>query len=213
MSINDYRSRIIAHRGVHSPKVSKNSIESFRIASSEGFGLETDIRDHQGEIFVSHDPITSSNTPKLIDVSLLSFEGPVALNVKSDGLTKLEVDRYVSLKFEDYFYFDHSVPELLVYLKAELPVAQRVSNLEELRFESIYDIWLDSFEDFESETAVELEILLKSHRVHIVSPELHGKNHLFLWNKIVPLFLTVPNLTICTDLPFEFLAALEGRNV
>ena len=212
MSIDASRSRILAHRGVHSTNIAKNSIESFRVASTEGFGLETDIRDHYGEIVISHDPLTSENPLPFTELLKLEFQGPVALNIKSDGLVKLNVDNAARRAFKDYFYFDHSIPELAVYRNAGLPVAQRVSNVEELKFETIYDVWFDHLESFPSKFQINFEALLSSHRVHLVSPELHGREHLPFWNKILPVFTSSPGLTICTDFPHDFLAALEKRN-
>ena len=46
---------IIAHRGFWKKKVDQNTQASFKMAIEYGYGIETDIRDQNGQIVISHD--------------------------------------------------------------------------------------------------------------------------------------------------------------
>ena len=53
------KSRILAHRGLWNEQnnLLKNSKEALNRALKEGFGIETDIKNNSGELFISHDII------------------------------------------------------------------------------------------------------------------------------------------------------------
>ena len=96
--------KILSHRGYWNKNISKNSKESFINSFSKGFGTETDLRDYNGNVVISHDIPEQNN--------LISFETvleiylkysssevimPLALNVKADGLqikAKQILDKY-----------------------------------------------------------------------------------------------------------------------
>ena len=59
---------ILAHRGYWSEKNQQNSFQSFKDALDKGFGIETDFRDHDGKIFVSHDCITQDQLSDLVSL-------------------------------------------------------------------------------------------------------------------------------------------------
>jgi hypothetical protein len=203
------KSRILAHRGVHSRNIQKNSIEALRIASDEGFGVETDIRDSFGGICISHDPPNSHDVLQFATLIELSFQGLVGLNVKSDGLISLSPSegRIFSPSWK-YFYFDFSFPERMQYKAKNLPIADRFSDLEELPRDSTSEyIWVDCFKDDLSGIQNALETYLDNGLTCIlVSPELHGRDPLPIWNSTKSLFEKYENLHICTDLPYKFLS-------
>ena len=83
--------KIISHRGYWKRLAEQNTIKAFQRSFALGFGTETDIRDLQGELVVSHD------MPKGDEMRLEKFLALVssyedahsltlALNIKSDGL-------------------------------------------------------------------------------------------------------------------------------
>jgi len=86
---------ILAHRGKWDKKSEGNTLYSLIDALENGFGVETDIRDLDGEIVISHDPPQSNKCENFIKLSEffeeynnLKIFKPLALNVKSDGLAK-----------------------------------------------------------------------------------------------------------------------------
>src|SRR3546814_1451366 len=84
--------QILAHRGFWNVPEEKNSWTAIERAFASGFGIETDIRDQHGRLVISHDP-PSGRCIDFQDVLALhrrhGAPGPMALNVKADGLQGL----------------------------------------------------------------------------------------------------------------------------
>ena len=80
--------KIICHRGFWSNSNKPNSIESFELAISNGFGIETDVRDFKGKLVISHDPPLGEEIyfEDLLTIKSIS-KFPLAINIKSDGLS------------------------------------------------------------------------------------------------------------------------------
>ena len=207
-----YASQLLAHRGCWTnldfeQVFEKNSFAAIKKAADLGFGLETDIRDFQQVLVISHD--VANHSSSVTDLSFVGlFKGPVALNIKSDGLLKLlEHSNLEAQSASKYFFFDMSLPELVQYQRFGYPVAARVSEFEFVtKFETDW-IWLDSFNtDWYLD---ELPSLISEHspkKIVIVSPELHGRDFLTAWDRIAPIVAADPNIFLCTDYPEAFLA-------
>lgn len=202
------RKRIYCHRGIWECKENQNTTSAIAAAVDRGMAVETDIRDLNGELVISHDAPSSPNNDVL---DLLKLNATTALNIKSDGLLKLDFPSVQRLlKGVNSFAFDGSIPEMLNFRKANLPHALRISEYEqELSWETPY-IWLDAFI---SDWWIEGELLNKfseKHFVVVVSPELHGRQHLKVWDKVIEQISDGNhNLGVCTDLPDEFLRAFQ----
>ncbi|OWS70377.1 hypothetical protein CBI30_09485 [Polynucleobacter aenigmaticus] len=200
--------KIIAHRGLWFKPEEKNTLEAFERALQNGFGIETDFRDCDGELVISHDPATTDSIEAnaFFDLcSKYSNTDPHAINIKSDGLQKLLAPHVVGWSHDRYFVFDMSVPDSLGYLKQNMNTFTRVSEYESYQdFDGrATGVWLDSFnaEWYGIERINEYLALGKS--VAIVSPELHGRDHEALWAKIKSLYTNGMSLMLCTDLPRE----------
>lgn len=196
--------QFIAHRGHWANSNEKNTLKSFSSAFEIGVGVETDIRDCNGELVVSHDPPRTFDAIKLDDFLKLyctySSGGTLALNIKADGLQKDLLSSIRNYGVENYFVFDMSVPDTIGYAKLDMPYATRISEYESENTlsESSEWIWLDAFcGEWYSNDLIQYW-LDKGKRVAIVSPELHSRQHLPLWQKLKLL----PDLTrvyLCTD--------------
>jgi hypothetical protein len=95
-----------------------------------------------------------------------------------------------------------SVPDMRSYFEAGVPVFTRMSEVEQqpVWLERAAGVWLDGFEsEWYDETLIE-GLLRKGKRVCIVSPELHGRNQIPLWQRIETLAHET-NLMLCTDYP------------
>lgn len=217
--------QIFAHRGAwdlsHYPG---NSNEALLRAVSEGFALETDIRDSGGAVVISHDPPSrESRQTNLLDFLQVasgpsSHATPMALNVKSDGLSPLlqGVNDLSSHLPKSSYFFDMSIPETLRFSLANLPFAVRVSEYEPaVASESIVwpsepaATWVDGFHrDWFLERHGSWLLRESEKRlVTIVSPELHGRDPSAVLDWFLEHAGTNPNLTICTDVPWEYLNA------
>jgi glycerophosphoryl diester phosphodiesterase len=138
------RSQIFAHRGFwREGGSSPNSLESLNSAFEEGFAVETDVRDQQREIVISHDPCGTS-TYNSFNWELLAL-GRIAINIKSDGLVPGFTDLTDHIRDSQSFVFDCSFPQIMQFRNASIPHALRISEFErELPWKPEY-IWLDAF--------------------------------------------------------------------
>lgn len=215
----DVRGRVLAHRGLHSLEIQENSLESFKQAAAHGLGIELDIRDSYEQIVIAHDPPIGKSLSfeeTLTELVGIGFDGTLAANVKSDGLIP-QIQRLKPLLARlNHYFFDMSIPQQVMYEKAGLDTATRVSDSD---FESLGRIsnpneksviWLDSF-DSEWWIGDPITKLLEiGAKVHVVSPELHGRDPEKAWLFLCENFYDFPNLGICTDFPSEFLQRLNG---
>jgi hypothetical protein len=207
------RGEILAHRGMWTEEVAPNSERAIAEALSRGFGLETDIRDHQGELVISHDPplgeelrLTSLIHSPRARPSLL------ALNVKADGLAS-EISRLVPYdRNTEHFVFDMSFPQARVLAQTGIPMAARISEFESVEqsragpYASARYVWIDCFESDWFLTQNEISTALLERTSVLVSPEIHGRDPEAAWNWVCDMRLMGHRVGLCTDLPLEFLA-------
>jgi hypothetical protein len=201
---------ILSHRGYWGGPIPKNSPEAFERSFRLGFGTETDFRDHDGELVISHDPPTGTcltvadflRAFAAIDMSL-----PLAVNIKADGLQEKLKDAFDAYQIENYFLFDMSVPDAIVSLKNGLTIFTRHSDVETTPhlYKESAGVWLDAFFDDSWITADGIiRHLDAGKRVCVVSPELHSRPHLSLWDRLQEGGIHChPDLMLCTDIPEE----------
>lgn len=211
----------MAHRGAWSKELLvPNSQEALLAALDAGFSIETDIRDRNGTVVVSHDPTKDNSVLTLlhflaqISGVTLSRDLILALNIKSDGLDSIMKDELKMLKGIPHFFFDMSTPELVKYAKAGLSVGLRWSEFETLAPQlSICSeplaVWVDSFDSDWWKTSELLDLGSGKRVVVLVSPELHGRDPVQVWKTFADEFHNNPNLYICTDYPWEVLGMIE----
>ncbi len=80
---------ILAHRGCWRENSEKNTRAAFLRAFEAGYGIETDVRDLDGELVVSHDPARrgAMRWGELLDLYVEhGAPGQLAINIKADGL-------------------------------------------------------------------------------------------------------------------------------
>lgn len=203
------RKNILAHRGCWDENIPKNSFEALKNALAAGFGIETDFRDCNGVIVVSHDPPEGDvlEARALFELyAKLGANGRIGLNIKADGLQKplLSMLFESDLPLETCYAFDMSVPDALGYIASDFPTYTRLSEYEtELPFLHLSDgVWVDSFTGNFSQVAEAQRILDAGKRACIVSPELHQRDHHTLWDDITLAGLHEnPLFELCTDLP------------
>lgn len=199
---------IISHRGYWKSEDEKNSIIAFERSFSFGFGTETDIRDYKGKLVISHD---------IADANAISVEQffdiyknfgknlPLALNIKSDGL-QLKLKEFIKkYAIGNYFVFDMSVPDTLLYLKHNFRVFTRQSEYETKP--TFYDrsagVWLDEFHSHWIDESVLTEHIKNQKRMCIVSPDLHKRDYQREWGdyRAIGRRIDCCNVMLCTDFP------------
>ena len=204
--------RICAHRGWWMKASEKNTLVAFRRALDAGFGFETDIRDFNGQLVISHD-ISDADCPLLEEVlrlvTLRDVSQPIALNIKADGLQVLLGDILRQFQLADVFVFDMSVPDALVYLTqrdaTDRPLYKVFTRFSEYEPQPAFlqqadGVWLDGLKDLRL-TSARIEHFAARKAVCVVSPELHGRDHLDAWEtcKRAPSFMA--RGILCTDYP------------
>ncbi len=201
------RSQIFAHRGLWKESGwGPNSLESLNSAFEDGFAVETDVRDQQKEIIISHDPCGSS-TYNSFNQELLAL-GRIAINIKSDGLVSRFTDLAEHIRDSQSFVFDCSFPQILQFRNASIPHALRISEFErELPWKPEY-IWLDAFNDDWWIKDVMIRKMMDEIPTIIVSPELHGRDFLNVWEEFSGLTKEVESIGICTDFPNQLASNL-----
>lgn len=201
--------KIIAHRGYWHTKEEQNSQTAFVRALKCGFGIETDFRDFDGQLVISHDIPTKQAMPAAeFSDFCRSFSpcGPIAMNVKSDGLHRLIVALAHNSALEDFFVFDMSIPDTRGYLSSGIPVYTRISEFERtaIFLDHCAGVWLDCFESDWYPIDLVNELLASQKKVAIVSPELHRRDHSPLWQSLRTHKLHFnPSLSLCTDFPAD----------
>jgi hypothetical protein len=210
----------IAHRGYWKEKSQQNTLSSFELAIDKGYGIETDLRDLDGKVVISHDPPAPSVTHRMYFEDLLRYyvkknsSVTLALNVKADGISTWVKELLIKYNVKNYFIFDCSVPELLRYRKAELNYYSRESDIETVP--SLYDqskgIWLDQFANLwfnESDIRKHLE---KGKSVCVVSSDLHGRDYKECWSMLKGLRDSFKHVSLCTDFPDEAKEFFSEKN-
>lgn len=201
--------KIVAHRGFWRHADERNSETAFRRAFAAGFGVETDVRDHNGELVISHD-VPVGDMLAVADFLAIFREypaaGTLAINVKADGLQSMLREQLERFGVEDYFVFDMSIPDNLVYREQGFRYYARVSDVEPepLLYDQAAGVWLDMFHTDWPRGADIVRFVADNRSVCVVSPELHRRPHLGFWSRLREFPSEFqPALALCTDFPDE----------
>lgn len=199
---------IIAHRGIWKNELEKNTKKALFLALEHGYGIETDIRDFQERLVLSHD-IATPASPALVELfeyyKKNNFKSKIALNVKADGIQHLLIKVLQTYQIENYFLFDMSIPEQVVNCNLRLKFFTRNSDIEEqcVLYQQAEGVWVDSFynENWLTETVIRKHLDCRKH-ICIVSPELHHKSYTNVWKMLKDnKYDRCESVYLCTDNP------------
>lgn len=198
--------QIISHRGFWKNESEKNKAISFERSFSAGFGTETDLRDLDGELVISHDTPKSHKSiltfEKLLKIYCYSkCDGVLALNIKADGLQQKIKTLITKYNVDNYVLFDMSVPDQVATMRIGLKFLTRISDLEPYPclVDSASGFWVDEFSDGWLTTKILEDIIRLGKPAFVVSPELHDRPHLNRW-KMLKQYID-SDLILCTDYP------------
>ncbi|WP_113651707.1 PI-PLC domain-containing protein [Pedobacter namyangjuensis] len=213
---------ILSHRGYWLTEHEKNTKEAFERSFKLGFGTETDIRDLNGKLVISHDipHIQDANifVEDFFDIYKKHNKNlPLALNIKSDGLVQELVSLLRKYEIHNYFVFDMSVPDGLSYIRQNANVFTRQSEyeLEPSYYSESMGVWLDEFKHHWIDSKTITNHLNRGKKVCIVSPELHKRNYFDEWKDYKDIdskILVNGELMICTDKPIEAREYFNEKN-
>jgi glycerophosphoryl diester phosphodiesterase len=199
---------IIAHRGFWLEATEQNTEVAFRRALSNGFGIETDLRDRSQSVVISHDMASpeSMTIEHFLKLCTIAPDVTLALNIKADGLQASMASLCID---NPHFYFDMSVPDMLGYLKSGVPLYTRYSNIESepALLDKCEGVWLDNFDNGELDVAALQSYLELGKHVVLVSPELHKRDEKSYWKQLKTFLEENESyenkLGLCTDFPLE----------
>lgn len=211
--------KVISHRGYWKTANEKNTPAAFARSFSLGFGTETDLRDCNGQIVISHDmPVGPTMLLENYLDNLAQFQRNgllQALNIKSDGLAATLTSQMRGCD-QPWFVFDMSIPDMVQHIRAGNPCFARMSEYETFPLAfigQIKGIWLDAFNSTWYSTGVIESLLDRGLQLCVVSPELHGRpDYEDLWRDLRPLSAN-ENLILCTDFPEAATSALACPSV
>lgn len=201
--------KIIAHRGYWNHEIQNNSPAALRLALERGYGIESDLRDYQGELVISHN-IADANSQHAAELFhwLAEFEDQCcfAINIKADGLKDLLRQQLAEHQLKNYFTFDMSIPQTIEYAECGIRFFTRQSEVEPTppMYEKAAGVWVDGFWD---ENWINEELLqghLRHHKlICLVSPDLHQREYRPFWEKLLHFNVDFRNIMLCTDHPDE----------
>ena len=201
--------KVVAHRGSWLTSAEKNSATALERAFKSSFGVETDVRDYCGELVISHDIPQAGALPFRKFLSIYRqypSAGPLAINIKADGLQSRVKADLAGQSVTDYFVFDMSVPDTLGYVRDGIRFFTRISELEmkPALYEDADGVWLDMFFSEWVDLQTMSRILADGKDLCIVSPELHGRDYQAFWQALKASGIPDnPGCMICTDEPDE----------
>lgn len=198
----------LSHRGYWKDIQEKNKPIAFERSFSLNFGTETDIRDFNGELVISHD-ISDFNAISVKEFFTLYKKYnntlPLALNIKADGLQMKLKELLDEYSIQNYFVFDMSVPDGLGYLNNKFNVFTRQSEYEKdpSYYNEAKGIWLDEFHHHWITKEIIQSHIENQKQICIVSPDLHKREYKNEWQhyKQIEKELGINHLMICTDYP------------
>ena len=202
--------RILAHRGYWNKDIEPNSPKALRTALEKGYGIESDIRDYNGRIVISHNIADASCQAAEEGFKWLhEFNDKYcfAINIKADGLKDILKEYFDRYSISNYFLFDMSIPQMVEFREMGLRFYTRQSEVEPepCMYVDAAGVWIDGFWSIDWIT----ENLLQRHiatgkEVCLVSPDLHGKeNYKDFWEKLKSFDLDFSKVMLCTDHPDE----------
>jgi hypothetical protein len=173
-----------------------------------GFGTETDIRDRNSKLVISHDMPDKKSMPVeyFLELYLKYNAGlPLALNIKADGLQH-ELKRLLELyEIGTYFVFDMTVPDGLLYAKNQMITYTRQSEYEKEPpyYELAHGVWLDEFTGHWISDEILTYHIANRKSLCIVSPDLHKRDNTQEWHHYKQLEKKIgkDKMMLCTDFP------------
>lgn len=201
--------RILSHRGFWLCPEEKNMRIAFERSFKFNFGTETDLRDLNSKIVISHDmPVTSPNILFFEDIlDIMAGKNlMLALNIKADGLIDEVLSILTKYEHTNYFTFDMSIPDMVLQSTRHSRFFTGWSDIVKspILYDKSVGIWLDSF-NYDWFSSVEIDsILTDLKEVCIVSAELHTRGYQHQWSIIKESqYINSDCLMLCTDVPLK----------
>jgi len=166
-----------------------NSIKDLERANN--CGIEVDVRYHDNELILSHDPFhDSKDVDKLEDVVekyINKNNGIIILNVKTEGIEERCIELMNKFNYSNWFFLDISMPYFIKYsnisnnfiIKNFTPnnLAVRFSEFEPIEYalsfkDKVRWVWIDCFKNLPLNIECYEKLKLANFKLCLVAPEL-----------------------------------------
>jgi hypothetical protein len=166
-----------------------NTIEALKNVPTE-YGIEVDIRYHENELILSHDPFNHHKEySEKFETLLMHWhhDGPLILNIKTEGIEAACIQLMTEYKIKNWFFLDLSMPcfAKYAYLAGDSNnpffsvqnLAVRFSEREVIEYalafkDKVKWVWVDCFTQLVL-NQVNYQLLKKAgFNICLVSPEL-----------------------------------------
>ena len=153
------------------------------------YGIEIDVRYHENEIVLHHDPFNHHETNIETLEQLLSNwqnNGPIILNLKTEGIEEQCINLMSKYQIKEWFFLDMSMPLMVKYsFQKKIKnfnqdnLAVRFSEFEPIEYALAFQdkvtwIWVDCFNNFALDYSGYQKIKNANFKICLVSPELQG---------------------------------------
>ena len=160
---------------------------------SPKWGIEVDVRYHENELILHHDPFNHhvNNFERFENLlKVWKNTGPMILNIKSEGLENSCIELMQKYGVKNWFFLDMSMPYFVKYSnynrKNEIPyfssenLAVRFSDKEPIEYALSFSskvrwVWVDCFESFPLNQTSHKKLINAKFKICLVSPELQTK--------------------------------------
>lgn len=152
-----------------------NTIEELKTIPLE-WGVEIDLRDHNDDIVLQHDPYIS-NAIRFEDWLKEYNHSLIILNIKSEGIEYRILELLKKYNITSYFFLDSSIPMIIKLLsKGETNIAIRYSEYEPVEFIDKFRgkckwLWVDCFTGYPELN----KNITNGFNICLVSPPLQGR--------------------------------------
>lgn len=154
------------------------------------YGIEVDVRYHNNDLILHHDPYSHHlETPCTLETLLKHWchNGPLILNIKTEGIELRCIELMVQYKINNWFFLDLSMPYFVQYsLKAQNNsiagftsdnLAVRYSEFEPIEYALSFKnkahwVWIDCFTKLPLTFPIIKQLKDAHFKLCLVSPEL-----------------------------------------
>ncbi len=154
------------------------------------FGIEIDVRYHEDNLILHHDPFSHHKlpTPEKFSELLKNYQckGPIIVNVKTEGVEEKCIELLNKFRINNWFFLDLSMPYFVKYSKrldiagfGPDNLAVRFSDEEPIEYSLNFSkkakwVWVDCFTGFPLDDISYKKLKLAGFNICIVSPELQN---------------------------------------
>jgi len=144
------------------------------------YGVEVDLRDHNGTIYMQHDPYITEHA-EMFEAFLKHYHHRfIILNIKSERIEWEIIKLLQKYGIEDYFFLDSSFPMTYQLLRnGENNIAIRFSEYEPIDMAlklSPKWVWVDCFTCLPLDAETYKKLRNNNVKICIVSPELQNQD-------------------------------------